>query len=352
MHSTSPASGRRRVLTAAALAAVAALGAACSSTGSSKPTGTGGGGNGGSLNLVAYSTPATAYTSLISAFEKTAAGKGANVSTSFGPSGQQARSVVSGLPADVVNFSTEPDMAKLVDAGLVSPNWDTVGPAHGMVTDSVVVFVVRKGNPKHITSWADLVKPGVKVVTPNPFSSGSARWNLMAAYGAQLKLGASPAAATAYLSKLLKNTVSQPASASDAMAAFSQGTGDVLLDYEDDAIGAQRKGEPVQYVVPPQTILIENPIAVLKKASGNVTATAFEHFLLSEQGQELWAKEGYRPVISSAAAAAGVHFTQPKQLFTIASLGGWSSVTDKFFGTPSGVVTKIEQSLGVSTSSS
>jgi sulfate transport system substrate-binding protein len=329
-----------------AVAGVACASAACGSSSS-------GAGSGGSvtLNLVAYSTPKSAYAKLIAAFQATPAGKHVSFTTSFGASGQQAKSVIAGLPADVVNFSLTPDMNKLVSAGLVSSSWDTVGPAQGMVTDSTVVFVVRKGNPKHITTWADLIKPGVKVVTPNPFSSGSARWNLMAAYGAQLKLGQSPAQADAYLQALLKNTVSQPASASDALAAFEAGTGDVLLDYEDDAIAAVRHGDPVQYVEPAQTILIQNPIAVLKGSQHLAQAQAFVNFLLSSAGQELWAKEGYRPVVSSAAAAAGVTFQAPAQLFTIDSLGGWTSVESKFFDTTNGIITKIESGIGVSTSS-
>ena len=195
-------------------------------------------------------------------------------------------------------------MARLVQANMVSPSWDAVGPDHGIVTDSIVSFIVRKGNPKHIATWADLVAPGVKVVTPNPFSSGSARWNLMAGYGAELKLGKSPAEAQDYLMALLKNTVSQPASASDALSEFNAGTGDVLLDYEDDAIAAVKKGDAVQYIVPPQTILIENPIAVVKNASSDAAATSFVNFLLSPAGQKIWAEEGYRPVIASAATAA------------------------------------------------
>ena len=289
---------------------------------------------------------------MIAAFQKTPAGKHVTFTTSFGASGQQAKNVIAGQPADVVNFSLEPDMAKVLKAGLVSSSWDTVGPDHGMVTNSVVVFVVRKGNPKHITTWADLTKPGVKVVTPNPFSSGSARWNLMAAYGAQIKLGKSPAQAQSYLQGLLKNTVAQPASASDALAAFEAGTGDVLLDYEDDAIAAVKKSTSVQYVVPSQTILIENPIAVTTSGSKNKGATAFVSYLLSSAGQELWAKLGYRPVIASAATAAGAHFPTPPQLFTIDSLGGWTSVATKFFDPTSGVVAKIETGLGVSTASS
>ncbi len=195
------------------------------------------------VNLVAYSTPAAAYTALAKAFSASPAGHDITIAGSYGASGTQAKNVVAGQPADVVNFSLEPDMQTLVQAGIVSPKWDTVGPDHGNVTDSVVVFIVRPGNPQHIHNWSDLIKPGVQVVTPNPFSSGSARWNLAAAYGAQLKLGKTPAEADKYLTELLKNTVSQPTSASVALASFLAGTGNVLLDYEDDAIAAQNKGD-------------------------------------------------------------------------------------------------------------
>src|SRR5271167_2636667 len=158
------------------------------------------GASGGSVSLVAYSTPKPAYSALAAAFAKTKAGAGVTVSPSFGPSGTQATSVVSGLPADLVNFSLEPDMAKLVKAGLVASSWDK-GATKGIVTDSIVSFVVRPGNPKHITSWADLVKPGVGVITPNVFSSGSAKWNIMAAYGAEIKQGKTPTQAQTYLSE-------------------------------------------------------------------------------------------------------------------------------------------------------
>jgi sulfate transport system substrate-binding protein len=288
---------------------------------------------------------------LIAAFEQTSSGKSVTVSTSFGASGTQAKDVVDGQSADVVNFSLEPDMAKLVKAGLVSSSWDTVGPDHGFVTDSVVVFVVRKGNPDHIQNWSDLIKSGIKVVTPNPFSSGSARWNIMAAYGAALATGDTASGAQAYLTSLLKNTVSQPASASDAMESFLSGNGDVLLDYEDDAIAAERKGASIDYVVPPQTILIQNPIAVLSNSSHKAAAQAFLNYLLSESGQELWAKEGYRPVVASAAQAAGVTFQTPSDLFNIDSLGGWTKDAKSFFDPQKGIVAKIESSLGVSTSS-
>ena len=260
---------------------------------------------GGTVNLVAYSTPSAAYTAIAKTFEETSAGAGITNAGSYGPSGTQAKNVVAGQAADVVNFSLEPDMETLVKAGLVSPKWDTVGPDHGNVTDSVVVFIVRPGNPKHIKSWSDLIKPGVQVVTPNPFSSGSARWNLAAAYGAELKLGKTPAQADSYLAQLLKNTVSQPSSASTALAAFVAGTGDVLLDYEDDAIAAQNKSEPIQYVIPKQDILIENPIAVTTNAQNPAGAKAFVNFLLSKEGQKLWAIEGYRPLTGSGIWSGG-----------------------------------------------
>jgi sulfate/thiosulfate transport system substrate-binding protein len=303
----------------------------------------------GSVSLVAYSTPKPAYAALIKAFNATSAGKSVTFSQSFGASGSQATSVADGLPADVVNFSLSPDMQKLVKAGIVSPKWANT-PTKGMVTNSIVSFIVRKGNPKHITSWASLVKSGVKVITPNPFSSGSAKWNLMAAYGAQLALGKSKVQATAYLANLLKHTAAQPSSASNALQTFLSGEGDVLLDYEDDALYAKSQGEPITIVTPPQTILIQNPIAVPSNAANPTAAKAFVAYLLSPAGQKVWGKQGYRPVLPSVAAQ--FKFPKPKKLFTIASLGGWTKVNTVFFTPSTGVVAKIEQGLGVSTSSS
>jgi sulfate/thiosulfate transport system substrate-binding protein len=304
------------------------------------------GAQGGTVNLVAYSTPKPAYSVLATDFAKTKTGAGVTVSPSFGPSGTQATSVVNGLPADLVNFSLEPDMAKLVKAGLVSSSWDK-GSTKGIVTDSIVSFVVRPGNPKHITSWADLVKPGVGVITPNVFSSGSAKWNIMAAYGAELAQGKTATQAQAYLSSLLHNAVAQPSSASAALQTFLSGQGDVLLDYEDDALYAKGKGEPVAVVTPPQTILIENPIAVSTTASP--AAKAFLAYLLSPAGQTVWGHQGYRPVLPSVAAK--FTFPKPKTLFTIDHLGGWTSINKSFFDPQTGIVAKDEQSLGVSTAS-
>ncbi|MGH9090153.1 MAG: sulfate ABC transporter substrate-binding protein [Acidimicrobiales bacterium] len=307
------------------------------------------GASGGSVALVAYSTPEPAYTALIKAFEASKAGAGVSVTTSYGPSGTQATDVVAGQPAGVVNFSTALDMDKLVKAGLVSSQWDR-GPTKGMVTNSIVSFVVRKGNPDHITTWADLVKKGVQVITPNPFSSGSAKWNLMAAYGAQIAMGRSKAQADAFLAKLLKNTVAQPTSASTALQTFLSGQGDVLLDYEDDARYAKSQGEPISIVTPPQSILIQNPIAVAEHASDPSAAKAFVAYLLSPAGQRIWGSQGYRPVLPKVAAQ--FHFPQPEKIFTITSLGGWTAVNTTFFTATTGIVAGIEQGLGVSTSKS
>ena len=185
-------------------------------------------------------------------------------SQSYGPSGEQSRAVANGLHADVVNFSLEPDVEKLVKAGLVSPSWNQ-NATHGFVTNSVAVIIVRKGNPKHITGWSDLIKPGVGVVTPNPFTSGSARWNIMAAYGAQLKEGKTPAQAEEYLKELFHNVVSQDSSARNALQTFLAGRGDALIDYEDEAIADEKKGAAIEYVIPHDTILIQNPIAVRQR---------------------------------------------------------------------------------------
>src|SRR3954470_8918104 len=228
-------------------------------------------GGGGSLSLVAYSTPKEAYEGIIPAFAATPAGKGVTFSQSYGASGDQARAIISGLPTDVAALSLEPDVTKLVKENLVAANWNAT-PTKGMVTDSVVVIGVRPGNPKHITGWADLVKPGVEVLTPNPFTSGGARWNVMAAYGAQIAQGSSEAQATDYLQRLFKNVVVQDKSAREALQSFTSGKGDVLISYENEAITARQKREKLEYVIPDETILIENPIAATTKAGPKAQA--------------------------------------------------------------------------------
>ena len=152
------------------------------------------------LSLVAYSTPQVVYDEIIPEFQKTGDGEGVGFKSSFGASGEQSRAVEAGLKADVVSFSTEPDMTRLVDAGLVGKDWNTT-PNKGLVTTSVVSFIVRKGNPKNIKTWDDLLKPGVQVLTPNPFTSGAAKWNLLAGYGAKSDAGKNPKAGLDYLTR-------------------------------------------------------------------------------------------------------------------------------------------------------
>jgi sulfate/thiosulfate transport system substrate-binding protein len=328
-----------RLAIAAALAVTLGLGvAACGSSSS---------GSGGPISLIAYSTPETVYDEdLIPAFQKTSEGDGATFKNSFGPSGDQQRAVIAGQPADYVHLSLEPDMQALVDAGIVDSNWNQ-NTYHGIVQDSVVVFAVRKGNPKNIQTWEDVVKPGVEVVTPNVFSSGGAKWNLMAAYGAQLHEGKSPTEALAFLKTVLEHAVVQPGSASDALTAFTSGKGDVLLAYESDAIEAQRAGEDIEYVIPDDTILIETPAATTTDAS--TQAQDFLKFLWAPEAQQLWADGGYRPVDKSVLAKNKDKFPVPPGLFDIASLGGWEKANAEFFDPETGSVAKIEENLGVST---
>ena len=303
------------------------------------------------LQLVAYSTPKKAYDALTAAFAQTSAGKGVSFGQSFGASGSQSRAVDSGQPADVVAFSTTPDMTRLVKAGIVAKTWNA-NPYKGFSSDSVVVLVVRKGNPKHIAGWDDLIKPGVDVVTPNPSTSGSARWNILAGYGAQLKEGKTPAQALAYIHTLLTKNVSvQDSSASAALQTFTGGKGDVLLDYESDALAAKKAGDAIDIVYPKQTLLIQTPIAVTTKSSHQSQAQAFLNWQWSTAGQTIWAKKGYRPVLQSVAGQFTSKFPTPPQMFTIEYLGGWTKVTKEFFAPQTGSITKIEEAAGVPTAS-
>jgi sulfate/thiosulfate-binding protein len=347
----------RHLAASAALAGLVAISVAGCGGSSDAASSTGGAASSGGgaktqLALVAYSTPKKAYDALTAAFAQTAAGKGVGFGESFGASGSQSRAVDSGQPADVVAFSTTPDMTRLVKDKLVASSWDA-NPEKGMSSDSVVVFVVRKGNPKHITGWDDLIKKGVDVITPNPSTSGSARWNILAGYGAELKEGKTPAQALAYAKTLLTNNVSvQDSSASSALQTFTSGKGDVLLDYESDAIAAEKAGDAIQYVVPKQTILIQTPIAVTVKSSHATQAKAFLSWQWSPAGQTIWAQQGYRPVLASVAKKFASKFPTPPQLFTISALGGWTKAKTEFFDPSSGSITKIEQAAGVPTASS
>jgi len=303
--------------------------------------------NGVSLNLVAYSTPREAYGKIIPLFQKTPAGQGVSFTQSYGASGDQSRAVLNGLKADIVALSLAPDVDQLVKAGLVDAKWNRQS-YKGIVTDSVVVFAVRDGNPKHIKTWNDLLKPGISVITPNPFTSGGARWNVMAAYGAWIKQGKTPKQAQANLLALFKNVDVQDSSARNALNTFLSGKGDVLLTYESEAIAAQLAKQPVQYVIPRSTILIENPIAVLKDSANKDAANAFLRFLRTPPAQQVFADYGYRPILKSVFDANRKKFPTRPGLFTInqLGLGGWSKVQPTFFDPDKGILAAIEHRVG------
>src|SRR3954463_2212097 len=297
------------------------------------------------LSLVAYSTPQAAYEKIIDAFNATPAGKNVTFTKSFGASGDQSRAVVSGLAADYVAFSLEPDVTRLVKEGLVADDWNKDAHA-GNVTDSVVVLVVRKGNPKNIKGWADLTKPGIEVITANPFTSGGARWNVMAAYGQVIKGGGTEADGIAYLHSLFANVPVQDDSARKSLQTFTSGKGDVLLAYENEAIFAQQKGQDIDYVVPDSTILIENPAAVTTSTKHPEQAKAFLDFVRTPEAQKIFADNGYRPVIDGVQSQHD--FPTPPGLFTIADLGGWTDVSAKFFDPKGSVMADVESGIGVS----
>jgi sulfate/thiosulfate transport system substrate-binding protein len=339
---------RRRSVNAALLAALFALTAVVAGCGSSSSDSSSSSG-GGKLDVVGYSTPESVYQEVLEpAFQKTSAGKGISFSNSFGASGDQSRAVVAGQPASVVHFSQAGDMERLVEEGeIVSKDWEKQ-PYGGIATDSLVVILVEKGNPLGIKSFKDLeTNEDAEVVTPNPFSSGSARWNIMAIYGSALEEGKSPDQALEAVKAVLEKTVTQPGSGRDAFSAFSQGQGNVLLTYENEAIKAEKEGEDVEYVIPPSTLQIETPIAVTEAAS-EPAAEEFLKFLWSDEGQELWAENGYRPV--NPKLVDPKQFPAPKDLFKISKFGGWGKVNDEFFDEETGSVAKIEGELGVSTS--
>jgi sulfate/thiosulfate-binding protein len=328
-----------RRISLAAVAALLALALVTTAAGSRQDT---------TLALVAYSTPNIAFGKLIAAYQQTPAGKGVGFTQSYGASEVQAKAVANGLSADVVDFSLQPDMDSLVKAGLVAKSWNA-NATHGFVTRSVVVFVLRDGNPKHIRTWDDLIKPGVQVVTANPFTSGGARWNVLAAYGSQLREGKTKKQAEWYLNELFHHVVSQDTSGRNALNTFLSGRGDVLLTYENEAILARQQGRPAFYLIPKATIQIENPIAVTTKTKDKAAANAFVKYLVSPAGQTIWAQNGYRPVLHSVFAKFEKQFPPRPQLFTIKYVGGWGYVVPHFFDPDNGVMAKIEKGLGVGT---
>ena len=327
---------------AAALAVTATLLAACGGGGSSDVAG---GGNQPAaettLTLVAYAVPEPGWSKIIPAFAATPEGKGVAVTTSYGASGDQSRAVVDGKPADIVNFSVEPDITRLVKADKVAKDWNT-DATQGVPFGSVVSLVVRKGNPKNIKDWDDLLQPGIEVVTPSPLSSGSAKWNLLAPYAAKSNGGKDEQAGIDYVTKLVSEHVkTRPGSGREATDVFLQGSGDVLISYENEAINTERQGKDVEHINPPQTFKIENPVAVVTSSAHLDKATALKNYLFTKEGQKIWAQAGFRPVDPSVAADFATDFPTPQKLWTIADLGGWSAVDPALFDKDNGSITKI-----------
>jgi sulfate transport system substrate-binding protein len=297
----------------------------------------------GTVTLAAYTTPREAYEELIPMFQATDAGAEVQFETSYSGSGDQSRAVEAGLPADIVALSLWPDIDRLVAPGIVAPDW-WQNEHGGIVHDSVVVLAVRPGNPKGINGWDDLIRDDVDVITPNPFTSGGAQWNLLAAYQAQIVGGSSEAEAREYLKALVANTSVMDRSAREALTTFAAGQGDVLIAYENEAIFAQQAGQPLEYVLPDATILIENPVAVTLTGDAPDAARAFVAFLYTPEAQAVFGRHGYRPLLPEVLAQ--FDYAQPPELFTIADLGGWPEARPRFFDPQSGLVAQIFAELG------
>jgi len=299
------------------------------------------------LGLVGYAVPREALGAIIKEWQKTPEGSGVDFSQSYGASGDQARAVANGLPADIVQLSTGLDVDYLVEKGLVDRNWDKMS-YRGIVTNSVVVFAVRPGNPKRIKTWDDLVRPGVQVITANPFTSGAAKWNILAAYGAQRKLGKTDRQARAYVLKLFRNVVVQAKSGRDATNAFLSGKGDVLLTYENEALLSRKNGQDIQFTIPKQTMLIEAPIAVLKTSDHRDKAIQFIRFTRSDTAQRIWAEWGFRPVSKKIYREFKVKFPSRPTVYRISDpiFGGWAAADKKWFDPKGSIMVEIEKSIG------
>jgi sulfate/thiosulfate transport system substrate-binding protein len=297
------------------------------------------------LSLVAYSVPRDALGAVIKAWQQTPDGQDVSFTQSYGASGDQARAVAAGLKADIVQLSTGLDIDQLVKAGLVDRNWDRQ-TAKGIATNSVVVFAVRDGNPKHIKSWNDLVKPGVQIVTPNPASSGAAKWNVMAAYGAQRRLGKTDRQAIAFVERMMRNVVSLDTSGRNATNTFLSGRGDVYITYENEARLAK-----LQYVIPRQTLLIEAPIALVETSEHKDLATKFIRFTRTPRAQRIFAQYGFRPVLPSVYQEFSKQYPRRPGVFRITDryIGGWTAVEKRWFDPDNGLWAGIAKRTGVGT---
>ena len=304
---------------------------------------------GTNLNLVAFSTPKAVMAKLITRFQHQPAGQGVSFSQSYGPSGAQAKAIVAGQPADIAFLSNGLDVDTLADAGLVAKNWTSTRQG-GIAANSVVSFVVRPGNPKRIHGWKDLIKPGVQVVTPDPFPSGGAKWNVLAAYGYARKSGMNNKKAVQFVTKLFKNVVSQDSSASNAAKTFFAGKGDVLITYESEAYAAFTAGQQGKLVVPKPTMLIQLPMVATKSAPA--AAKAFIKYVHAPKQQKIFARSGYRPAVKSVLKSSDLaswrkkYNTGPTFKIRDKLFGGWRKANRVWFDLTSGRMVGIERAVG------
>ncbi len=300
------------------------------------------------LTVGAYTTPREAYREIIPVFVrdwKQQTGQTITFEESYLGSGAQARAIAGGFEADLAALSLEPDLETLVKAGLVAPDWKASALGGGMVTQSIVVIAVRPGNPKNIKNWDDLRRPGIKVLTPNPRTSGGAMWNLSAIYGAALRGATSApagdsAAAESLMRGILANVAIMDKGARESILTFESGVGDAAITYENEVLVSRKAGKLMDYVIPPATILIENPIAVVdgyaERHGATKAAQGFVNFLSTPTAQRLYAEHGLRPVHDSVAAEYRSKFPEVPGLFTIRDIGDWPRVTQVLLA-PGGV---------------
>jgi sulfate/thiosulfate transport system substrate-binding protein len=306
------------------------------------------------ISFAAYSTPREVYGKIIPAFQAKwkdeHTGQNVIFQESYGGSTTQAQNVVNGFQADVVALSLAPDVDTIQKAGLITHDW-TTAPDGGMVSTSVVVFDVRPDNPKGLDDWSDLTQAGLQILTPDPAQSGGARWNIVAAYGAAERgkvtgAAAGDAGAEQLLEGIFRNVTVLDKSARDSIKNFESGNGDVAITYENEVFTAQKAGLPDQMVIPPSTVLIENPAAVVDvNAKAHCVldvANAFVDFLHTQDAKDLYTKVGFlRPTDAAQAKAGdGDKFAPIQDLFTAADLGGWDQIATKVFGEPDGIFTK------------
>lgn len=293
------------------------------------------------VQVVASNASEPGWRATLPAFAATPEGRGITLAPTFGASGDQLQAVLAGKPADIVHFAAQPDITALVRAGLVSPDWNT-GPGAGIPFGSIATWVVREGNPRHIANWSDLLQPGLEVITPSPVQVGSGRWVLLAGYAATSDGNQNPEAGEDYLRRLiLEHVVMGPTTVQAAIDQFVQGRGDVLLVSESTALNLERQGQPVEHTVPPQTIRMDYPVAVLSASRHKDAAARGVDFLFSDTGQRLWAQQGYRPSNPDIAAEFAAQSPMPQQLWTIADLGGWDHIGAHFFDPVNGYVIKL-----------